>query len=356
MKPTLFIVAGGSGGHILPALNLGQQWQHKHENGTIIFFTGNAELEKKILKSHQNLTVNYCSLAKFSLRRWWKIPLIVIQMLLIFITTLCKALWFRPQMVISTGGILAVPVCLAAWVAQCPIELYELNVIPGKAAQFLFGLASTIRTPFKQTAQYCRWGRFDFSSKCKSTQYPLRFSVHKKNSSKDDIFLRINGLLEQRSFKDHFSHTRKTLFIVGGSQGSKFLNELIKVYITQNTGLLDKIQIIHQTGSFEEISWDAWYQQHHVPALTFRYDEHIEEYYDIADLIVCRAGAGTLFEIAYFKKPCVVVPLVASTTDHQVFNAKAMAEQYPGQFTVLEQGQLKQSPELFSHSMNILMF
>jgi UDP-N-acetylglucosamine--N-acetylmuramyl-(pentapeptide) pyrophosphoryl-undecaprenol N-acetylglucosamine transferase len=141
----------------------------------------------------------------------------------------------------------------------------------------------------------------------------------------------------------HFSPERKTIFVLGGSQGSLLLNETIKKFVEHEPH--GNYQIIHQTGAFQENSWRQFYMSHTIPAFTFGYDEHVHEYYAFADVILCRAGAGTLFEIAFFKKPCIVIPLVASTTDHQIYNARAMVEQYPELFTVVEQETAQQQPE-----------
>jgi UDP-N-acetylglucosamine--N-acetylmuramyl-(pentapeptide) pyrophosphoryl-undecaprenol N-acetylglucosamine transferase len=73
----------------------------------------------------------------------------------------------------------------------------------------------------------------------------------------------------------------------------------------------------------------------------------VEPFYVAADLIICRAGAGTLFEIAFFHKKALVIPLEIETTDHQVDNAFAIAQQYPQLFTVLRQGDIQKNPELF---------
>ncbi|MCK4518070.1 hypothetical protein KAT92_04795, partial [Candidatus Babeliales bacterium] len=96
-------------------------------------------------------------------------------------------------------------------------------------------------------------------------------------------------------------------------------------------------QVIHQTGSRDKTDWHNFYKQQNIPAHVFAYEDHIQDFYLLANLIICRAGAGTLFELAFFAKKAVVIPLKAKTTDHQIANAREMAKRYPDLFIVREQ-------------------
>ena len=143
-----------------------------------------------------------------------------------------------------------------------------------------------------------------------------------------------------------FTHERKTLFLLGGSQGSLLLNNLLKIFITTNQQVSNSIQIIHQTGSYDTTNWKKFYASAGIPAITFSYSHQIKDFYLLSDLVICRAGAGTLFELLFFKKHSIIIPLVAKTTDHQVENARAMAAEHPDLFTIIEQKQVEQNPTL----------
>lgn len=345
---TIFIVAAGSGGHILPALHIAEHYKKENSQCKVMFFTGTTALEKKIVEKQPAVSQTiHWSLGKFSLRRWWAIPFILLQACALMCKSIFYLMWHRPEKVVSTGGLLSVPLCMVAGVMGKDVEVYELNVIPGKAAKFLFPFATKIYHVFEQTRAHCRWSVINFASKCQLAPYPLRFREHDKHCDKNDVMARINTTLTQRNLSNHFQSTRKTLFVLGGSQGSRLLNTLIKNFLHLNQKYNGQLQIIHQIGSFEERSWEQWYEQQGIPALTFSYDSNIGSYYALADVIVCRAGAGTLFEIEFFGKHCIVVPLVASTTDHQVYNAHAMAQRSPNLFTVLEQDAVVHNQNLF---------
>ena len=151
-KKTLFVVAAGSGGHILPALTHANKWLKQNADGTIIFFTGTSALERKIVKTKQFIAqAKHLHLSKFSLRRWWILPLILVQLIIIFIMGFGYALWYRPTAIVSTGGLLSVPFCFAARLTRRSVEIYELNVTPGKAVKLLLPVASVIHTVFPET-------------------------------------------------------------------------------------------------------------------------------------------------------------------------------------------------------------
>ena len=80
-----------------------------------------------------------------------------------------------------------------------------------------------------------------------------------------------------------------------------------------------------------------FYERHHIPAVVFAYNEQLQNFYNLADLIICRAGAGTLFEAEFFKKRCIIIPLQTDLNDHQLQNAQAMAQMYPDRFSVVMQ-------------------
>ncbi len=351
---TLFVVAAGSGGHILPALQCAQQWHNDNPGSTVIFFTGTSELERKIREKHTFITKAIpCHLTKFS--SCWKIPLVMMQAIIILIKSMWYSFAYKPEKIISTGGLLAIPVCIAGWCTRRIIDVYNLDAIPGKANRFLFPLATTIFITFAQTQASCKAFGINYAHKCKLVPYPLRFTQTDRDIQPNVVIERINKQLEQRNFVHRFQPTRKTLFILGGSQGSMLLNTLIKGFIEQFPMMNNKLQIIHQTGAFQENTWDNWYAQHAIPALTFSYDEHVQHYYVISDLIICRAGAGTMFEIAFFNKKCIVIPLVAPTTAHQVQNAHAMAEQHPQLFTILEQEIVSKNQTIFYDTLRTLI-
>ncbi|MBS1987983.1 glycosyltransferase [Candidatus Dependentiae bacterium] len=333
----LFLVAAGSGGHILPALVLGKAWQENNPDGKIIFFSSSRTLDQTLVTqtsiAQQSL---FFRLGTLSMRTWWKLPILLAQLLYIFGASFWHALRLRPEKIICTGGLIGLPVCLAGRLAGILVEIYELNAVPGKAVKALMPVAHTIFTPFAQTSEhYALWGK-SFATKCKLTSYPLRFGKKIKKLEPQIVFDQLNAQTSKE-----FSLNKKTILIVGGSQGSAFLNRCIQDLIARNSFPKNQIQIIHQAGSSNLSQYRTWYQEQKIAAYVFDFDPQIDRYYQVADLIICRAGAGTLFEIAHFGKKSIIIPLIASTTTHQKDNAFAIATEYPNLFTALDQQTLE---------------
>ncbi len=340
---TLFVVAAGSGGHMLPAATIAKAWYEQRPAGQVLFITGPSPLEQRIVHEQPHVTKSATiTLTKASLKQWYLLPLLACQLVGAFIKSVCLLLHHKPTRVITTGGIHALPVCYAAWLMRYPIDVYELNVIPGKAIGTLLPLASKIFYVFSGTLQHIPER---YRAHCTLINYPLRFTERDRITDKTTLVTHINTQINhQYPGSQQFTLERKTLFILGGSQGSQLLNRLTKQFLLEHHDQLATLQIIHQTGPFEEESWRQFYHDHQLPALTFSYNPEISDCYQLADLILCRAGAGTLFEIAFFNKRCIVIPLVASTTDHQVDNAHALARMHHDLVTVIEQDTATNNP------------
>jgi len=120
---------------------------------------------------------------------------------------------------------IALPTALAGWLLRIPIELHELNVIPGKAIRVLSPLAQTIFVTFEQSK---RW----FTKKnCTLEPYPLRFSLTSNVHTKESLIKTINSTIAASDDALRFIPTKKTLFLLGGSQGSLFLNNILKQWV-----------------------------------------------------------------------------------------------------------------------------
>ncbi len=346
-QETLCAVASGSGGHILPALIVSNSWHKQHPQGDVIFCTGTSSLDKKILENYPFISsiINF-SIAKFSPKKIWLYPIILLQIL----WSLGKSFWIiikhRPTKIVSTGGLIAIPLCLAGRLLGSKIEIYELNVVPGKAVKLLMPLAHIIHIPFKATQKHCHAFGMNFERKCRPCNYPIRFTEQDKNIDKLMVIKNINTMITKDSLP--FETSRKTIFLLGGSQGSLMLNNALKQFlqigVDHNT--LQSIQVIHQTGNLDNFNWADFYQKLGIPALTFSYYEHVKDFYGLANLVICRAGAGTIFEVAFFGKPCIVIPLIATSTSHQVDNAREISAQYPHLFTMIEQRTVATNPAL----------
>jgi UDP-N-acetylglucosamine--N-acetylmuramyl-(pentapeptide) pyrophosphoryl-undecaprenol N-acetylglucosamine transferase len=323
---TLFVVASGSGGHILPALVLAKKWYEK-ECGKVIFFTSNNKLDQNILSSNNFIYKTiYLNLSKFPGKRFWLYPKFFYQLFLSFIKSLYYSHKFNPQQTIGTGGYLSIPVCVASKIFKSFIEIYELNVIPGKAVLFLTKIVNKIAIVFKETKNHFKK---NIHNKIVLKEYPLRYTQEDKIFNKQNLINKIN---KQEGVS--FSLDKKTIFLLGGSQGSMFLNNYLKKWLVNNQKELNNIQIIHQTGNKDKTDWKSFYKNLNIQVIVFSYKQDLKDYYLIADQVLTRAGAGTLFELQFFKKKSIIFPLLTKTTSHQLDNAKIMVKNNKGLFEI----------------------
>ncbi len=349
---TLYVVAAGSGGHILPALTFAKRWLDANPQGKVIFWGASGALDHKIVAKTDFLSeVISLGIGKFSIKRILLLPILIVQVLWAFFKSFFRAVKDRPEKIISTGGLISIPVCLGCKLALVPIEIYELNLDPGKAVKVLMPIASKIFVAFKNTISLCKFAGLNFAKKCELIHYPIRFRQDVFNASKNEIVDQINEKTDKP-----FSLQRKTIFLLGGSQGSRLLNQALRTFLEHNKNIHDKIQVIHQIGNDISFDWRTFYKEMSEPAVLFSYDENIQNFYLLADLVISRAGAGTLFELEFFRKRSIVVPLVAASTGHQVENAQAMADEHPELFKIVYQDELISNPEKFEQLVLTMLF
>ncbi|MDP3889059.1 MAG: UDP-N-acetylglucosamine--N-acetylmuramyl-(pentapeptide) pyrophosphoryl-undecaprenol N-acetylglucosamine transferase [bacterium] len=337
---TICFVAGKSGGHIIPCLTLAQEVKVKEPGTKIIFFSTCAPIDLHLL--HKNPFVDAhiaLSLTQLNPKKIYLLPVMLYQLFASLFFSARYLIKYKPQRVISTGGFIAIPVCLIARMLRIPIELYELNVQPGKALTFLAPFAQTVHTCFKKTQQH-------FSKyHCAQTMYPVRFTQQDKHLGHDQAHQQLQ-----------LDPQKPTLLVLGGSQGSHFINQTMKKILEQYPELHNTIQIIHQTGEHDIAQWCSWYAQHNIPAYVFEFQHDMSIYYCAADIIVCRAGAGTLFEVLFFNKSCIVIPLETTSNNHQLFNAQEMVIQYQRLFTMLRQQTIEKTPQVLVEAINRYLF
>lgn len=329
---TLCFVAGKSGGHIVPCITLAQQYKEAHPNNAILFFTTQSALDKTLVTKGDLIDHPvYLPLTQLYPRPWYRIFINSWHAIVSFCISLKTLYTHTPTKIVTTGGFIAIPVCYAAKILQIPIELIELNAVPGSTIKFLAPIASRINSCFKKSAAI--WG----PHRGTLIPYPIRFSsAHKKES----------GI---PFFKD--CH-KTTLLILGGSQGSHFINTIMTQLITDKQYPLHSFALLHQTGSSAETTRIAsWYTEHNIIAHVFSYDDDMAKYYQAADIIICRAGAGTLFEALFFNTPCITIPLETDTNDHQLHNAQEMVVEHQRLFTLIRQKHLEKNPLLLLYKL-----
>ncbi|HJZ22845.1 MAG TPA: UDP-N-acetylglucosamine--N-acetylmuramyl-(pentapeptide) pyrophosphoryl-undecaprenol N-acetylglucosamine transferase [Candidatus Babeliales bacterium] len=326
---TICYVAGKSGGHIIPCLTHAAREKREHRADKILFFTTNSKLDKDILSSNSIIDMHVAlPYENFPGKKIWRYPYFFYTVIASIIQSLIVLIRERPIAVISMGGLVSIPVCFAARILRIDVILYELNVKPGKAIMQLAPWAKEVYIMFQETKKYFP------TINCTKVSYPVRYSESVLLIKKEEAQKRL-GLS-----KDYI-----TILVLGGSQGSLFLNNLIKRLYDFDKNIFSKVQVILQAGGSDNFDWSAWYVQNNIPATIFAFKDDLSDCYVAADMIICRSGAGTLAETLFFKKPCITIPLQTAATEHQILNAHAYAKEYPHLFSVCQQADLEESIE-----------
>ena len=336
IQPPLCLVAGKSGGHIVPALSYAHEYRQTSPDTPILFFSTDAKLDTSIVLSYPFISTYVpIKLDNFPRKKVWRYPAFIWHLINSFLTSI-KYLWSQaPKRVISMGGYISIPVCLSAWLLRIPIELFELNASPGQASLFLAKFATKISVCFEQALNFFP------ANKTYKREYPLRFTdADRISKNQACIYLGLDP-------------KKKVLLVLGGSQGSHFINNLLKDLTKEYAQELKDIQILHQTGDADVGAMRMVYADGSFTAQVFDYKNDLQYCYSAADLVIARAGAGTLFELAFFSKKSIIIPLEADTTTHQLDNALAMAQRYPDLFIVLNQSSIKNDHNLFLKTLII---
>ena len=226
---------------------------------------------------------------------------------------------FMPNVVFAKGGYGSVPVVLVAWLFGIPVLIHESDSVPGLANRFLSRFAKRVAVSFSAAAA---------SFPAKKTALlgnPVRAQI--LGGSKDQA-VKLFGLNGQKPI----------LLFLGGSQGAQAINDILFLALPL---LLEKCEVVHQCGTdnFDQIK--KFYGETLPPnyhLFPFLDEEQMKHILAAADLIISRAGAGSIFEIAAAGKPSILIPLPNSAGDHQNLNAIEYSK--AGAAIVIEQSNL----------------
>jgi UDP-N-acetylglucosamine--N-acetylmuramyl-(pentapeptide) pyrophosphoryl-undecaprenol N-acetylglucosamine transferase len=203
----------------------------------------------------------------------------------------------NPAAVIGCGGIASAAPILAARRRGSPCLLLEQNVIPGRTTRWLSRWGGTVCVTYPQSAQWLAR-----SATSVVTGNPVRRSIA--------------ALAASVAPKAH-----RTLLVLGGSQGSQTINEMLLDVVSQEPALLKDWRIVHQTGPHDVERVRAAYESHHLEADISKFFGDPAAHYGTADVVVSRAGGTTLSELACAGLPVVLCPYPHAAANHQWHNA-----------------------------------
>jgi UDP-N-acetylglucosamine--N-acetylmuramyl-(pentapeptide) pyrophosphoryl-undecaprenol N-acetylglucosamine transferase len=292
MSKTILVMAGGTGGHIFPALAVAHQLR---DAGWRVVWLGNPEgMEAKLVPQHgfEMVNLQFAALRGKGLVRKLLLPL---NLLRGFWQALKAIRQVKPNVVLGMGGYITFPGGLMAALTGVPLVLHEQNSVAGLANKVLAGVADRILTGFPEVFGKGTW-----------VGNPVRPEIAKIASPAER--------LAERSGPLH-------VLVIGGSLGAQALNEMVP----QGMALLgeaDQPQIVHQAGEKHLDALKANYAAVGVQAHCVSFIEDMAGAYEWADLVICRAGALTIAELAAAGVASILVPFPHAVDDHQTGNAK----------------------------------
>jgi len=312
-------MAGGTGGHVFPALAVAGSLIEK---GWQVSWLGTQKgLESRVVPEN-NIEIDWLSVAGVR-GKGWSSKITAVLMLFKACAQARKILRQRkPDVVLGMGGFVAGPGGLMAKLLGIPLIIHEQNRVPGTTNRLLARLADQVLEAFP--------GSFNKKINAKCTGNPLR-----------KAFLNLPETAE-RSIAQEIR-----LLVVGGSQGAQILNNVVPEAVAE----LKDIHVKHQTGAAMLEQVTERYKALGVHAEVNAFIEDMVAAYQWADIVICRSGAMTVSEVAAVGKPAIFIPLPGAIDDHQTANARYLTDSGAG--LILLQKDLN-STSLVEHIITVL--
>lgn len=329
----ILLTGGGTGGHFYPIIAVADALYSIADQEKIVkfnlVFMSDFPYDFSLL---QQKSIRFQQISAGKTRRY----LSILNFTDIFktISGILKAIWAVyfdfPDVVFSKGGYASFPVLVAAWIFGIPVVIHESDAIPGRVNKWSGKFAERIAISFAESIKY----------------FPNKKTALTGNPARRDLFAP-----PRAGAKDflNLEENIPVIMIIGGSQGARIINDNILDILPE---LVEKYQIIHQCGKnnfietqgrsrlqMEKSSFKSRY--HLFSYLDF---DHLRMAYGAADLVISRAGSGSIFEIAASELPSILIPLPDSAQDHQRENAYTYAA--VGAANIIEQQNL--SPHLLA--------
>lgn len=319
-RKKILLTGGGSGGHVYPLLAVAEEMMKLAIDRQMVldfYYLGPNDEYSQTL-AHNGIHIKKISGAKYRRYASFQNVLDVPRLFWSIIQAFWKVFWMMPDVIFSKGGTGAFPVVFAGWFYRIPILIHESDATPGLTNLLSSRFATRVAVGFPQAARYFKQGITAFVG----------------NPVRDKI---LHARLDQRLAKERlkFNPDEPLVVVLGGSQGSQKINDFIVINLP---GILPLTQILHQTGQAnfaetQKLSKAVLMEvpaeieaKHKYEAVAFLDSGQMSEALSAADLVVNRAGAGSIFELAAFGKPAILIPHYDGSNNHQQLNAEEFTQ------------------------------
>lgn len=288
-KSTIFFTGGGTGGSVTPLLAVA------HEVDAHIHWIGTKNGPEHAMVTEAGY--EFTAIAAGKLRRYisWRTLFDPLWVLIGFMQSLWLVIRYQPTWIVSAGAYVSVPVAWAGWLLGCKVFIHQQDVRPGLANKLMRPVATVVTVALAKSARA-------YGKKARVVGNPVRGNLQKIPTPA--AARKALGL-----------HSKKPVVLVfGGGTGATFINELVRASARQ---LCKSAQIVHLNGSGKATGSKGLPRDYH--SFEFFNAEEMARAYAAADLVIARAGLGTITELSYLKKPAIIIPM---PNTHQVDNAR----------------------------------
>lgn len=323
------LTGGGTGGHRYPLIAVLEQLnsifdEENREHASLYYFSDKPFTDEVMKKN--NITFIPIFAGKMRVYASFKNVLDIFKTFFAIFSALWKVFRVYPDVIISKGGYVSFPVLVSAWILGIPTIIHESDTVPGRVNIWASKKAARVAINFPEASEYFP------KEKVSLTGHPIRRSI---------LFPVQEGAKEYFGFSPYIP----TIGVWGGSQGAQTINTLLVELLPE---LVEKFQIIHQTGevTYEQSTRDAAIllkenkNKGRYVSFANLDDEQLKYFAGAVDIIISRSGSS-VFEIAAWGKPSILIPYPIAHGDHQRKNAYYFARE--GAATVLEEENLTAS-------------
>ena len=301
MKKKIIFSAGGTGGHILPAINL---MKHFSEKGYDVALATDSR-GKRYIDRYSDFKFYIINTATTTNKSYYKKFISIFAIFYSILKSFKIIKLEKPDLVFGLGGYASFPLCFTSKLINLPLFIYENNMVLGRANRYLSFFAKKILISNPNIKR--------ISKKYKSKVNQVGPVINKNiiNSSKDE-----------RIFDNEYF----TILVLGGSQGAEVFGEIIPTVIKMIETKGYKININQQCTDNQKKTISDFYKKNKINNNVFEFDKDIYKLILSSNLAVTRCGASTTAELVYANTPFIAVPLPNSIDDHQYLNAKYYEE------------------------------